>query len=152
MKMDTLTPKKTIFELMQRDFAFPLKDRLHIVAETEKYKWREDESVWKQKKDKAPLQYEAYFDGEFVCFFGTQMTELEAYCEVLKGIRELYKSGKIHWNKELYEFDKKPVEEIVLDAPDSPEDYILTEVVKKHAKKSGKKVKLQKRFKNVTAN
>lgn len=149
--MDTLTPKQAIFDLVQKDFSFSLKDRLSIWADVDKYHWKEDESVWNQKRGNSALGYEVHFDGEFVCFFDTGDSETSAYIKVLEGIKDLYSKGKIHWNKEMYEFDKPEERKIEIDAPDSPEDHILTEVVKKQAKKKNIKVVTKKRYKNASA-
>lgn len=140
--MNTLTPKKQIFDRVQKDFEFSLKDRLSIWAEVDKYHWKEDESVWKQKRGKASLEYEVHFDGEFICFFSLSDSEDEAYIKILEGIRDKYKDGKIHWNKELYEFDKPKEDVVELSKPTTPEEKILTEVVKKQAKRTNKKVKI----------
>ncbi len=68
MAIAWLAPKKQIFDRVQREFAFPLTDRFVVISELEKYRWKEDESVWSQKRGKSAEQYEVYFDSELFVF------------------------------------------------------------------------------------
>ena len=136
------TPKKELFDLVQREFSFSLVDRLRIVAELEKYKWKEDESVWAQKKDKSAHQYEVYFDGEFVCFFGLEKSIDHAYLAVMEGLLKLYKEKKIYWNKDLYELLTPKIKESKLPSATTPEEKIVQEAFKRANKKlKGKRAK-----------
>lgn len=152
MKSSWFAPQSEVFNKVQEAFSMPLKDRLAIWAEVDKYRWKEDESVWRQKKGLSPTSYEVSFDGEFVCFFDTSETLDKAYVNVLEGIRKLYSEGKIFFNKELYavrEAELTAQKTVEMDAPTTPEDKIITEVVKKQANRSGKKVKLKERITDV---
>lgn len=124
--------------------------RIRVWVETEKYRWKEDESVYNQKKGKTAPQYEVYFDSEFVCFIDSEKGKSMALITFLEAIRDLYKQEKIYINTEMYQV-KQAVEEeknrklttIELQKPTTPEDKMLTEIVKKSAKKRGKKVVLK---------
>lgn len=136
-------PAIQVFEMLDADFSIDLKDRLVIWAEIDKYRWKEDESVWRQKRDKDAKAYEITFDGEFVCFFDTNDTPEEVRLRALEGIRDLFNNQKIFFNKEMYAVREAKIEEqnrVEMEKPTTPEDKILTEVVKKHAKRRGKKV------------
>lgn len=136
MAISWIAPKKQIFDRVQKEFAFSLEKRFRIVAELEKYRAGEDESVWKQKKGASPYQYEVYFDGEFVCFFGLEDSEDQVYLRIMENILRLYKDKKIFWNPVLYEVNKPKVEEKLPEAT-TPEEKLLREAVKR-SKKKGK--------------
>lgn len=124
-----------IFDMIQKEFAFPLKDRLHIAAEVDMYRKGEDESIWRQDKNE-DYSYQVYFDGEFVCFFDVKENKTVVYIKIMKGLKDLYQQGKIHWNKSLYEFDKPKVkEEIKMPKADNPVDKIIQEAIKRKDKK-----------------
>jgi hypothetical protein len=139
--------RQEVIRLLQKDFDFDLRGRLHTVAEVEKFLWKEDESVWAQKKERAALEFEVYFDGEFVCFFSQNDTSDQIRLKVLEGIRDLYKEGKIFFDpaiKKVREEEERLAREkkdtITYTDINTPEEKILVDIVKKHAKKRGKRV------------
>ena len=89
MAVSWLAPKKQLFDRVQKEFQFSLENRFRIIAELEKYKAGEDESIWKQKMSRSAYQYEVYFDGEFVCFFGLEDSEDVVYLRVMENILSL---------------------------------------------------------------
>ncbi len=138
-------PSQQLFDRVQKDFAFTLVNRLRIIAEVDKYRWKEDESVWAQKRERTPLQYEVYFDDEFVCFFGLEDSEDQAYLKVLESITKLYREKKIYWNKVLYEINKPEVKpEPKMKEATTPEEKIVKEAFARVAKKKGKRAKSAK--------
>lgn len=143
MGITWMAPAKEVFDRVQLDFTFSLSGRLKVISELEKYRYKEDESVWKQKRGTAAYQYEVYFDDEFVCFFGADEGIDVAYLKVLEGLLKLYKEKKIFWNKELYDvyYPKTKPEEIKLPEATTPEEKIVREVYKRQAKRKGKRVK-----------
>jgi hypothetical protein len=134
-------PKSQLFDRVQKDFAFTLVNRLRVIAEVEKYRWKEDESVWSQKRERSPLQYEVYFDDEFVCFFGLEDTQDQAYIRVMENLLKLYKEKKIYWNTFLYEFNKPEKKVVKEKEATSPEEKIIKEAFKRADKKKGKRAK-----------
>lgn len=137
------TPAYELFDLVQKDFAFPLKNRLHIAAEVAMYRKGEDESVWKQDRS-GQYEYQVFFDGEFVCFFDMKEDKKVAYVKVLKGLRDLYQQKKIFWNESLYEiFKPKPVEEPQLPEATTKEEKIIKELVVRAKKQRTKKKKTE---------
>lgn len=143
MGITWMAPSKDVFDRVQMEFAFSLNGRLKVISELEKYRWKEDESVWAQKRGKASYQYEVYFDDEFVCFFGADEGIERAYLKVLEGLLKLYKEKKIFWNKELYEvyYPTQKPEEVKLPEATTPEEKIVREVYKRQAKKKGTRAK-----------
>ncbi len=103
-------PARKLFDLMQLDFAFSIKNRLVVIPEVDKYKIKEDSSIFDQVK-KEKYEYEVYFDGEYVSGFNTTENPLVARINVLKGLKRLYSEGKIHWNQKQYELDKMVAKE-----------------------------------------
>ncbi len=146
MGLSWFNPKQQLFDRVQGEFSFSLVNRLRIDAELDKYRWKEDESVWAQKREKAPLQYEVYFDTEFVCFFGLEDSQDQAYLRVMENLLKLYKEKKIFWNKELYEvyYPTKKPEEKKLPEAHTPEEKIVKETFRRLSLKKGKRVKSTK--------
>lgn len=141
MDISWLAPRTQLFDRVQRDFAFPLKDRLRIISELDKYRWKEDESVWSQKRGLTKEQYEVYFDGEFVCFFGLDDSQDQAYLRVMENILRLYKDKKIYFNPAMYEINAPKADVVPLPTANTPEEKLLREAVKRSRKKKGKRAK-----------
>ena len=140
MAVSWITPAQDVFDKVQRDFQFPLTNRLQIVSELDKYRWKEDESVWKQKRGLSAYQYEVYFDGVFVCDFGSDAGLDKAYLAVLEGLLKLYKDKRIFWNKELYEvyYPTPKNEPPKLKEATTPEEKMVKEALERVAKKTKK--------------
>jgi len=126
---------------------FPNSDkRIRVWAEIDKYKWKEDDDVWKQKKGITAPQYEVHFDGEFVCFIDSQKTEKYNLSEFLINIRKLYRDGKIFVNVEMYEVKKAEAEaknkvsDLIIPKAENEAEAMIVETIKKQAKKRGRKV------------
>ena len=123
--------------------------RIAIWAETEKYHWKEDESVWNQKKGRTAPQYEAHFDGEFVCFIDSSKSDKYNVSEFLINIRKLYVDGKIFVNQEMYEVMKAKREaesqKDVLEVPKpvNEAEKMIVETIKKQAKRRKRKVRVK---------
>lgn len=135
-----------VTRMVQGDFGFPLKDRLHIAPEIRMYKPGEDESIWRQQKE-GTWEYQVFFDGEFICYLSINDSKQTAYWKTLKGILEAYKSGKIHFNQRFYHEDEEKYRaQQKANAPVNPvkdteseEDKIVHEVFERVAKKKQKK-------------
>lgn len=125
------------------------KKRLTIWAETEKYRFGEDESVWNQEKGKTAPQYEATFDREFVCFIDSSKSDKYNISEFLINIRKLYNDGKIFVHPEMYEIKKAQQEsenkdsELIVPKPVNEAEDIIVQTIKKQAKKRKRKIKLK---------
>ena len=130
MRVDNLA--KSLFDRIQKDFKFSLKDRLRIVADEHMFRVNEDEGLWKQKKE-GKHSYQVYFDNVFVSFVDSDMSEATAYLVTMKEILKLYKEKKIHWNTFLYDLDKpKAIKRKKVDPKGSGiEHKIITEVLNK---------------------
>ena len=133
MRVDNLA--KSLFDRIQKDFQFSLKDRLRIVADEHMFRVNEDEGLWKQKREDKH-SYQVYFDDVFVSFVDSDMSENTAYLVTMKEILKLYKEKKIHWNTFLYDLDKpKAVKRKKVDPKGSGiEHKIITEVLNKDIK------------------
>lgn len=87
--------------MLQKDFGFPLKNRLHVAAEVKMYRKGEDEGIWNQAKNEQ-FEYQVYFDGQFICYLSINESKKGAYYKALKGIFEAYKDKKIYFNQRMY--------------------------------------------------
>lgn len=106
--MDTLG--KQLFDMVQKQFGFTIKDRFYVVAETKLYRKGEDKELWAQDKT-GKHTYQTFFDGEFLCFITNTMTPKDAYLAVMKALLKAYQDKKIYWNTFLYEVDQKKKKE-----------------------------------------
>lgn len=77
--------------------------RIRVMSDLIAFNYKEDKSVWKQKKGLLPEYYTVYFDDEYVCGFSDAHSVKHAVLEFWKGFKEAYKSGKIRLNQ-------KPIE------------------------------------------
>jgi hypothetical protein len=67
------------------------KDRIGVWADTHKFNYKMDESIWKQHHGEEELNYSIYFDGVFICNWDGDMTEKEAETQFYKGFLKAYK-------------------------------------------------------------
>lgn len=118
--------------------------RVRITSDVDKFKWKEEVSVWEQMQGKAALNFEVLFDGEFVCFFDTNDTEDVAITRMLEGFLKLYKEKKIYVNEEVYALIRKEQQEkeriAELPTPHTEDEKLVAQAMEKKFKKQGKKV------------
>lgn len=127
--------------MVQRDFDFSLKNRLHIAPEIRMYKPGEDVGIWTQRRNDA-WEYQVYFDGEFICFLSINDSKNAAYYKVMKNLLEAYKSKKIHFNLRLYaedserrkEYEKNNKPQNPIKSPKTSEEKMLHEVFERASK------------------
>lgn len=125
-----------------------IEKRIHIVAEIDKYRWKEDESVWNQKMEKSSMQYECSLDGTFVCFMGEEKSERQTWVDFLTALKELIRKGQVFAHVEMYKIKEAEEEERVrkskiVEIPEAhtPEEKIIADVLVQQVKKKGRKVK-----------
>lgn len=108
--------KERIYRELDKHFDkdVDIRSRVSIFADVEKFRWKDDESVWAQKREKAPQVFSIYFDYEFVCYFDTSHDIKLFMLSFWKGLKELYKSNRIRLNKREAQEDrlKREVEQI----------------------------------------
>jgi len=80
--------------------------RIRVMSDLIAFNYKEDKSVWKQKKGLLPEYYTVYFDDEYVCGFSDAHSVKHAVLEFWKGFKEAYKSGKIRLNQKQVEVVK----------------------------------------------
>lgn len=140
------TTSKDLFNFIVKELSpiFPhVEKRVRIWADDEKFRWKEDEDIWKQHKGKSVKEYEAYFDREFVCSFTQAQPPKAVYLSFIEGVRRLYKEGLIFVHEELYavkdEEDKikraAQAEKEKIPEATTKEEAILREVLVKTKKK-----------------
>jgi hypothetical protein len=121
--------------------------RVRVWADVDKYRWKEEETIWNQKRGISSGNYEVYFDKEFVCFADDGRGLQEAWKTFIEKFRDLYKLGKIFVHEEMYkvkeaEEDARIEKTKIAEIPtaSTPEEKIVAEVIIRAAKKKGKKV------------
>lgn len=132
-------------------FTFPnSSNRLRIWAETDKYYWKEDESVYNQKKGTTAPQFEAHFDGEFISFIDGNLSQSENLVIFLENLKKLFVERKIFIHEEMYKVEAAKKEEARAKEPDvvipkarNEVEGMVVDVLTKHAKKRGRKVKIK---------
>ena len=137
--------EKIIKELPQ----FPyLANRLRIYSETDKYNWKEDESVWKQKRKLSPEEGEIYLDGEFISPYNAKDGEMKAYVRFLGELQTAYVQRRVFVHSEMYEIARaeKEAQNKPLEVPEARNivEEIIVDNIKKSAKKRKRKVKMVK--------
>lgn len=99
-----------LIDIMQRDFGFPLKDRMVIIPDVEKYRIKEDESITNQVKT-GKYEYDVYFDGEYVASFSITDHPQRVRIHILRGLQQLIKDEKIFWNPMRYKVRREQEKE-----------------------------------------
>lgn len=130
---------------------FPkLRDRLSIWDDVEKYNWKEDESIWKQKKGMLPGEGEVYMDNQFICAYAQRDGVNSAYIRFLRELNNLYIQGKIYVNPEIYmikaEEERLRREKDILEIPEARNEgeQMIVDIIETHAKKRKRKTKIKK--------
>lgn len=136
-----------MFDIIQQDFKFNIKDRLHIASESKMYRIGEDQQLWQDAK-LGNFKYQVYWDGEFVCFFDVTMSKQVLYLDFWKGFQRLYEEKKIFINKKMYDIQEeqrkakeKALEEEktkALPVAKTKEEKMVVEAIKR-AKNEGKR-------------
>lgn len=152
MILSDVTIATQMFEAIQKDFKFPLKDRLHIAPETKLYRVGEDVDLWNQART-SDYQYHVFWDGEFICFLNTRMTKEQLYLDFWRGFQKAYEEHRIFINPKMYEIkeqERKAKEKAELEAKEAAapkattkEEKLVKEAVRR-AKVEGKKKKIEK--------
>ncbi len=147
--LSAYTRAHAIHERIQKDFAFPLKERLHVAPEVAMFRIGEDESIWKQAKDER-YEFQIYFDGEYISSAASSDSMDFIWLAFLKGFKEKYKAGKIHLDPNIYKIEEearkaeerakqlKAAEGIIKNAS-SPEEHLVNEAFKEIKKRKGGK-------------
>ena len=131
------TKEKVVYNL-RKDMAqfgineLELDERITVLYDEHHFNPKEDESVWLQKKGKAPKVCEIYFDDIWCCDLHQEDTHTKFILKFLKGFLKGYESGKIRLNRELAiaeEEAKKAAEkqadkELIKSIEDLPENSV----------------------------
>lgn len=109
-----------LYELEKHfDSSYNLKKRVYVTTDIEMFMWREDESVWNQKREKAPRYYTVYFDNEFICGFSEADSLEKAMLEWWKGFKRAYEDKLVDLDeqksKQLKAFREQQQEELKKD-------------------------------------
>lgn len=115
LRMDLAPYVKRFFKQVGAEEEFDL-ERITVWADVDKFKWKEDESVWNQKKGNTQHVFSVYFDNKFVAYARMDMTEQDMVAEFWKGFLEKYEldednDNKIWINKEIYDIKRREKEE-----------------------------------------
>lgn len=144
MKALSTEIKDAVIVNIRRDMAsfgideIELRQRITVKLDTDQFNYKEDESVWLQKREKAPFVCEVYFDDCWCCDLHQTDSHHKLIEKFFKGFEKGYDSGKIRLNRFLAEIqdaqetkDKKDAEKKALDSlPSStPEEKIAKEIV-----------------------
>lgn len=116
-----------------------LRQRITVKLDTEQFNYKEDESVWLQKKDKAPFVCEVYFDECWCCDLHESDSHSKLISKFFTGFQKGYENGRIRLNRFLAEIqdaqeakDKKDAEKKAIESlpASTPEEKISKEIVK----------------------
>lgn len=147
MEMNQLKAiKNSVIENIKKDmgdFGIPdheLNERIFVILDTQQFS-DDDESVWLQKKGKAPKVCEVYFDGEFIADFHETDSHARFKFKYFRGFLKAYEAKKIRINRDMYIIDgeiekqakednKKAQNKAIESLPTTtPEEKISKEIV-----------------------
>lgn len=145
--MKALSPeiKDAVIMNIKKDMAdfgideIELRQRITVKLDTEQFNYKEDESVWLQKRDKAPFVCEVYFDECWCCDLHESDSHSKLISKFFTGFQKGYENGRIRLNRFLAEIqdaqeakDKKDAEKKAIESlpASTPEEKISKEIVK----------------------
>lgn len=144
MKSNSKEIKDAVIMNIRRDMAdfgiheIELRERITVKLDIDQFNYKEDESVWMQKRDKAPFVCEVYFDNYWCCDLHESDSHERLIEKFFTGFEKGYISGKIRLNRFLAELqdvqeekDRKEAEKKAIDAlpASTPEEKIAKEIV-----------------------
>jgi len=119
-----------------------LMERITVKLDEEQFNYKEDESVWLQKKGKTTRVCEVYFDDVFCCDLRETDIKTTMQLKFFRGFLKGYESGKIRLNRFLnllnQEKEKDALERVTRDRkadinalPSStPEEKMSKDIIK----------------------
>lgn len=149
--MDTLSKLVSDKILKEMNGIFPnASTRLRIWSDVDKFNWKEDEDIWKQKTGRVSKEYEIYFDREYLCMFSEDDSVDQAYLIFLNSLKRAYKEEKIYVNEQMYVIKDEEAKikseaqfqaeiEAIPKARNSQEEIVREVVVKTKKRKYGKR-------------
>ncbi len=126
-----------------------MRERITIIADLEMYRWKEDKSVYLQKKEQAPLFFTIHFDGVYMSTFISTDPIEKILLDFWKALKGAYKEGKVRLTpktkleedlEELQEREEKNAQKKAIEAlPEAtPTEKQAKHVIKKLAEKEQK--------------
>lgn len=100
---------KLLLTQLNYDTEFDI-NRVTVWADTDQFKWKEDEYVWSQKRGRMGNVYSVYIDGIFICHIGDNRRKKDTLKDFWQGFLKAYSlddndPGKLWIDKSIY--DKK---------------------------------------------
>lgn len=117
------------------DKSFNLDKRIQIVGDLEKFRYKEDVSLWNQAKGNSEKEFSLYWDDEFICRFNTGHHIEFVLSMFWHGLKQAYKDHKIGLLERLLD-----VEDNIKDQLKKIDDMSLTTPIEKQAKDVVKKL------------
>ncbi len=128
-----------------------LRSRITVKLDIEQFNYKEDESVWKQKKEKTYKVAEVYFDDVWCCDMDERDIATSLNLKFFRGFLRGYESGKIRLNRFLASLEDEKQAQIVKDKKDeekrkidslpqsTPEEKAAKEIIKEIVKEDNEK-------------
>lgn len=144
--------KKAVIENIKRDMAsFGILDdelnrRVTVRMDVDQFDSNEDESVWLQKKGKAPFVCEVYFDNVWMCDLHESASHHKLRQQFFTGFLNAYENNRIRLNQllgiQLDEMEQaakkqaqKEFDKSISDLPEStPDEKASKEIIKELVK------------------
>lgn len=104
---DSLT--KYFIDELKNEFRFSLEGRLQVIADIDHFNPGVDESVWLQKKDRAPKMAEVYWDGEWIIDFSLDTEKSIVVALFWNGFYKAYEQNRIRLNQGLAATEPKDI-------------------------------------------
>ncbi len=152
--MMNIGAKKRVVGAIKKDMGdfgineIELEKRITIKLDVEQFDFKEDESVWRQKRGYLPNVCEVYFDDVWCCDLKETDYDQAIVNRFFQGFQKGYDSGKIRLNKFLAEIEDEKKAQEAKDAKrdeieaieslpaSTPEERISKEIVKEIVKEN----------------
>lgn len=133
-------------EMGDNDY-YKFDKRIQILSDIDIFRWKEDISVWGQKREKIAQHYSVYFDNIFICGFDDTDSKEKVMLEWWKGLKQAitekkldidpFKSDQIRVEKENLEKEiEKAKQESLNKLPEANETHKLAKEAVKRVSKS----------------
>jgi hypothetical protein len=132
-------------ETDMRDFGISpieLVERITVLMDTDHFNFKEDSSVWLQKRGKSPWVCEVYFDETWCCDLYESDSKDKLRNKFFKGFLKGYNKGKIRLNKQKAlledeiaeakkQSDERDLKKKIADLPTStPDEKMAKDIIK----------------------
>lgn len=120
------------------DGSYKIKERIRVISDLEKFRYKDDVSLWAQSKNYVAQEFVLYWDNEFICRFNTHHHIEDVMLMFWRGLKKALKEGKVGLFEPLPEPEdtlKAQLENIDKIETNNPTTKMAKNIVKKLIKR-----------------